>query len=67
MGSNPDISQKYKMGDISKGVLGQHTLARKKIYKKNSNLNVFILVFAGSSPCLWKAFRTYLKADLTFG
>ncbi len=33
LGSNPDISQKYKMSDISKGVANtrQHT---KKIYKK---------------------------------
>jgi hypothetical protein len=30
LGSNPDISQKYKMGDISKE-------APPKIYKKKSN------------------------------
>jgi hypothetical protein len=29
LGSNPDISQKYKMGDISKGVAN---IARQKIY-----------------------------------
>jgi hypothetical protein len=34
LGSNPDISQKYKMGDISKGV-GHHTLARQKNIQKN--------------------------------
>jgi hypothetical protein len=34
LGSNPDISQKYKMGVISKRN-GQHILARQKnIYKK---------------------------------
>jgi hypothetical protein len=33
LGSNPDITQKYKMGDISKGVA--NTLSPpKKIYKK---------------------------------
>jgi hypothetical protein len=33
LGSNPDISQKYKMGDISKGV--DNTLKPAKKYKKN--------------------------------
>ncbi len=34
-GSNPDITQKYKLDDISKGVANaQQTLARQKIYKK---------------------------------
>jgi hypothetical protein len=28
--SNPDISQQYKIGNIIKGVHGQHTLVRKK-------------------------------------
>jgi hypothetical protein len=33
LGINPEISQKYKMGDISQGVaIGQHTLGRKKKY-----------------------------------
>jgi hypothetical protein len=31
--SNPDIPQKYKMGDISKGVA--NTLARQKIFFLN--------------------------------
>jgi hypothetical protein len=31
--SNPDISQKYKIGDISKGV-ANNTLARQKILNK---------------------------------
>jgi hypothetical protein len=31
--SNPDISQKYKMGDTNNRS-GQNTLAAKKIYKK---------------------------------
>jgi hypothetical protein len=34
LGSNPDISQKYKMGDKSKGVA--NTLTSQKIYKKVS-------------------------------
>jgi hypothetical protein len=34
-GSNPDISQKFKMGDISKGVA--NTLARHKNLQKNFN------------------------------
>jgi hypothetical protein len=36
LGSNPDISQKYKMGEISKGVaIGQHTVrCQKNIRKK---------------------------------
>jgi hypothetical protein len=34
MGSNPDISEKYKMGDISKGVAHTQHVARLKI-KKN--------------------------------
>jgi hypothetical protein len=34
LGSNPDISQKYKMGDISKEV-AKKRLAPKKVYKKN--------------------------------
>ncbi len=34
MNSATDISQKYKMGNISKGVaVGQPTLANQKIYK----------------------------------
>jgi hypothetical protein len=33
LGSNPDISQKYKMGDINKRS-GHHTLARQKIKNK---------------------------------
>ncbi len=32
LGSNPDIAQKYKMGDISKTSGGQHTLSRQKTY-----------------------------------
>ncbi len=38
LGSNPDISQKYKMGDISKEVANTLYPA-KKIYKKNFTLN----------------------------
>jgi hypothetical protein len=33
LGSNPDISQKYKKSDMIKRS-GQHTLARQKIYTK---------------------------------
>jgi hypothetical protein len=36
LGSNPDISLKYKMGDINNGVANTHTLARQKnIHKKS--------------------------------
>jgi hypothetical protein len=38
MGSNPDISQKYKMGDISKGVANTLLPARK--YTKNSGMEI---------------------------
>ncbi len=38
LGSNPDISQKYKIGDTSKRN-GQHTLARQKMYKKIIKIN----------------------------
>ncbi len=34
LGSNPDISQKYKMGDISTGV-ANNTLARQKNIQNN--------------------------------
>jgi hypothetical protein len=33
LGSNPDINQKYKIGDISKGIASTLQLT-KKIYKK---------------------------------
>jgi hypothetical protein len=33
LGSNPDIHQKYKIGDISKGIASTLQLT-KKIYKK---------------------------------
>jgi len=33
LGSNPDISQKYKMGDMSKGVANT-LMPAKKMYKK---------------------------------
>jgi hypothetical protein len=32
LGSNPDISQKYNMGDISKGVASTHSSPPKKLY-----------------------------------
>jgi hypothetical protein len=35
-GSNPDISQKFKMGDISKGVANTLQLAKK--YTKKNNM-----------------------------
>jgi hypothetical protein len=31
LGSNPDISKKYKMGDISKGVANTHSSPPKKV------------------------------------
>jgi hypothetical protein len=34
LGSNPDISQKYEMGDIIKQRSGQQTIARQKKYAK---------------------------------
>jgi hypothetical protein len=37
LGSNADISQKYTMGDISKGVA--NTLAHQKQYKKQNFLH----------------------------
>jgi hypothetical protein len=41
LGLNPDISQKYKMGDISKEVANQHTLVRhKNIQQKISAQNL---------------------------
>jgi hypothetical protein len=43
LGSNPDISQKYKMGDISNGVANTFEAA-KKIYKKIIVLESFCSV-----------------------
>jgi hypothetical protein len=40
MGSNPDISQKCKMCDISKGVVPTHFGPLKKYLKKELNLPV---------------------------
>jgi hypothetical protein len=39
LGSNPDICQKYKMGDISKGVANTFYPAKK--YTKNENTSFF--------------------------
>jgi hypothetical protein len=40
LGSNPDISQKYKMGDISKGVACQKIFYKNKIWvSKNSKFD----------------------------
>jgi hypothetical protein len=36
LGSNPDISQKYNIGDINQGLVNSHALARKKKYKKHN-------------------------------
>jgi hypothetical protein len=38
--SNPDISQKYKIGDISKGVaISQHTLRAKEVIDERKENN----------------------------
>jgi hypothetical protein len=38
LGSNPDIYQKYKIGDISKGVANALKPAQKNIYQKLSRI-----------------------------
>ncbi len=37
LGSNPDISKKYKMGEISKEVVNTTHSSRPKIYKKKKD------------------------------
>jgi hypothetical protein len=42
LGSNPDISKQYKIGNISTGVADTHTPANKKYTKK-----IYLLVSLG--------------------
>ncbi len=49
LSSNPDISQKYKMGDISKG-WPIATLARQKIYKKFKHFSISAVNYKQSFP-----------------
>jgi hypothetical protein len=42
LGSNPDISQKYKMGDLSKGVANTLWYAKKYTNKKRYSAILYI-------------------------
>jgi hypothetical protein len=47
--SNPDISQKYKMGDISKGLANTH---KPNIQKKPAPPHIFPYSSASATPSL---------------
>ncbi len=64
MGSNPDISQKYKMGDISKGFLNTNVNYRYILrlkYLERRHHNMILLVLSGQFYFFGKYLSVHLR------